>query len=97
MLPWQQANLKSFTASFENLHHAQIVTAPEGSGLREFCLAMAQYALCSGIDLERNTWCGECQNCQLFSAGTHPDFHVICNEVESVHGRVEKIGQYSYR
>ncbi len=97
MLSWQQENWESFTASPENLHHAQIVTAPSGYGLREFCLAMVQYTLCSNIDRERNTWCGECQNCQLFSAGSHPDFHVVCNEVESVQGRVEMIGQYSYR
>ncbi|MCY4148674.1 MAG: hypothetical protein OXF73_04875 [Gammaproteobacteria bacterium] len=97
MLSWQQANWESFTASLENLHHGQIVTAPAGHGLREFCLAMAQYVLCSDIDPQRNTWCGECQNCRLFSAGTHPDFHVVCNEVESVQGRIGTIGQYSYR
>lgn len=97
ILFWQRTSWESFTASFEKLHHAQIVTAPAGYGLREFCLAMAQYTLCSDIDPERYAWCGKCQNCQLFSAGTHPDFHVVCNEVESVQGRVGTIGQYSYR
>ncbi|MCY4273897.1 MAG: hypothetical protein OXE41_00625 [Gammaproteobacteria bacterium] len=97
MLPWQQANWESFVGSFGNLHHAQIITAPEGYGLREFCLSMTQYSLCSDIDKKKNTWCGVCQNCQLFSAGSHPDFHVICNELESAQGRIDIIGEYSFR
>ncbi len=97
MFSWQQSSWESFTASFENLHHAQIVTAPEGYGLREFSLAMAQYSLCGNIDSDGNTWCGKCQNCQLFAAGTHPDFHVICNDVESAQGRIAMISEYSYR
>ncbi len=97
MLSWHQENWESFVTSFGNFHHAQIVTAPEGYGLREFCLSMAQYSLCSEVDEEPNTWCGVCQNCQLFSAGTHPDFHVICNEMESAQGRIDLIGEYSHR
>lgn len=97
MLSWQQANWEGFARSFGTLHHAQIVTAPEGFGIREFCLAMSQYALCSQVAPGLETWCGECQSCRLFSAGSHPDFHVIGNEWELVNGRSETIREYSRR
>lgn len=97
MLPWQQTHWEGFTNSFKSLHHAQMVTAPEGFGLREFCVAMSQYALCMQVDREQGRWCGECQSCRLFTAGSHPDFHVICNELEATSSRLEIIRRYSGR
>ena len=95
MLPWHQPNWEGFARSFGNLHHAQLVVAPEGFGLREFCLDMARFSLCRHPDGDRGAGCGECQNCKLFIAGTHPDLHVVSTEWEAVNGRADAIARYS--
>jgi DNA polymerase-3 subunit delta' len=41
--------------------------------------------------------CGQCQDCRLFDAGTHPDFHVLTTEVESENGRLPILSEYSNR
>jgi DNA polymerase-3 subunit delta' len=41
--------------------------------------------------------CGQCQDCRLFDAGTHPDFHVLTTEVESESGRIPILSEYSNR
>jgi DNA polymerase-3 subunit delta' len=41
--------------------------------------------------------CGNCQDCKLFLSGTHPDFHVLTSEHESVNGRIDLVSQYSER
>lgn len=78
-----------------SLHHGVILSGISGIGKREFSVALAQRILCG----EANGLlpCGRCQNCRLFNAGTHPDFHVISSELEAVAGRIKLISQYSDR
>jgi len=31
------------------------------------------------------SWCGECEDCKMLAAGTHPDFHPIAKEMAAYH------------
>jgi len=72
-----------------------IVNGVSGVGKREFCLALGQYLLCD--QAAEGAFCGKCQNCYLFSAGTHPDFHLLTSELENATSRLSLITAYSNR
>ncbi len=65
-------------------HHAWLFVGPEGVGRRTTAEAMAQSLLCSH-PAENGTACGQCDDCRLFNAGTHPDFHPVYKELARYH------------
>jgi len=77
---WQQAPLRrAFDAlAGERLAHALLICGPRHIGKRAVADALAQALLCR----ERVDWhaCGRCRNCELFAAGTHPDWNYISFE-----------------
>jgi DNA polymerase-3 subunit delta' len=58
------------------LGHALLVCGPAQLGKRAVVERLAQRALCRspGSDGEP---CGRCRSCQLFAAGTHPDYELV--------------------
>ena len=57
------------------LPHALLLRGQSGVGKRQFALAFGQYVLCQKKDGQKA--CGQCRNCQLNEAGTHPDLLII--------------------
>lgn len=95
---WQQATWNSITARGADFHHANLLAGPSGIGKREFAVALAAYYLCGSDEKEQHAAaCGECRNCRLVAAGSHPDLHVITHEHEAAHGRINTISAYSDR
>ena len=77
-LPWHQQQWQLLQASREQnrLPHAILLTGPQGLGKQKFALLLAQSLLCQ-TPVDDGTPCDECRFCQLFLAGTHPDFNLI--------------------
>jgi DNA polymerase-3 subunit delta' len=76
MLPWHDAARARLEAaqSSGRLPHAILVHGPPGVGKERFAAALAAALLCTrrGTPLAA---CGECADCGLSRAGSHPDLH----------------------
>lgn len=94
---WQQSDWHRLTRDRQKLHHGLLINGQPGIGKREFSFELCQYLLCNEVSKEDNVPCGQCQNCRLFNAGTHPDFHVLTSELESAEGRLSLLTDYSNR
>ncbi len=94
---WQQFDWDRLTRDSNKQHHGLLINGQAGIGKREFAVALCQSLLCSEVSEQDNTPCGRCQNCRLFVAATHPDFHVITTELESAEGRLPLLANYSHR
>ena len=78
---WQQAirYLKD-----NRLAHAVLLAGPDSIGKLEFCLAFIQRLNCSKPTFDDHA-CGECKDCHLFLAKTHPDVRMInVDEIEDM-------------
>jgi DNA polymerase-3 subunit delta' len=76
--PWQQRAYTHVAAALDSgrLGHGLLMCGPSGLGKRVVAERLAQRLLCRERNVEGEP-CGHCRSCQLFAAGTHPDFHVI--------------------
>jgi DNA polymerase III subunit delta' len=76
--PWQQRAYERAVSALDSgrMGHALLVCGPARLGKRAVVERLARRALCRtpGSDGEA---CGTCRSCQLFAAGTHPDYGVI--------------------
>jgi DNA polymerase-3 subunit delta' len=75
-LSWQgpvRARIEN-ALSAQRLAHALLLQGPQGVGKAHFAAAMAAALLCTerGVHLQA---CGECADCQLTRAGSHPDLY----------------------
>ena len=63
--------------------HAYIFAGPEGVGKFTAAREWARLLLCEGPSLENGfaDSCGLCRSCQLFDAGSHPDFNHVYKEL----------------
>lgn len=63
--------------------HAYIFAGPEGVGKFKTACEWAKLLLCQNPAIENDfaDSCGECRACQLFEAGSHPDFNHIYKEL----------------
>ncbi len=95
--PWQSTDWGRITRNAGQSHHGMLLTGRSGIGKREFALQYCQLLLCDQTSLNRVEPCGDCRNCRLFTAGTHPDFHVLTTQAEVVNGRSTLISRYSGR
>lgn len=87
--PWQQAVLDNALAALaeRRLGHALLLVGPERMGKVAVARQLAQRLLCTtprGDGLA----CGKCRGCQLFLAGTHPDFRGETREVNEKTGKL---------
>jgi DNA polymerase-3 subunit delta' len=76
MLPWHDAaRLRLETAlAGGRLPHALLLQGPVGVGKEHFAGALAAAVLCTGRG-QRLEACGDCAECVLTRAGSHPDLH----------------------
>lgn len=94
--PWTQPAWERTAGAINTLHHGLLLTGVPGIAKREFAVALSQLLLCADPTDHRQP-CGQCQNCVLFRAGTHPDFHVLITETEWRDGRVDLLAKYCDR
>lgn len=73
-LPWLDAPLRDALGAARH-HHALLVHGPAGIGQFELALQLAQAWLCTAPAAARP--CGECADCRLVAAHSHPDLRVL--------------------
>jgi DNA polymerase-3 subunit delta' len=76
LLPWHESACDKLTAAVASgrLSHGLLLQGPAGVGKERFASALAAALFCTGRG-ERLVACGECAECLLSRAGTHPDLH----------------------
>ncbi len=94
---WQQSQWEQLLSAPENFHHGLLFHGEKGIGKREFCIELSRSLLCESPDGNPASSCGKCQNCKLFDAGSHPDFHLLSTEYEAMEGRLGLFGAYCDR
>lgn len=77
LAPWQQRVLDGALASLAEarLGHALLLSGAARMGKGEVATRLAQRLLCPTPAAD-GLACGRCRACQLFAAGTHPDFRL---------------------
>ncbi|WP_114241200.1 DNA polymerase III subunit delta' [Dyella sp. C9] len=75
--PWHAEHWARLQARRERnaMPHALLLCGPAGLGKRDFMHRFAQGLLCT--QAVQGEPCGQCRSCQLFVAGTHPDYAVL--------------------
>ncbi len=75
LAPWQQRVLDGAMASLAEgrLGHALLFSGAAKMGKNAVAMRIAQRLLCASPGAD-GLACGHCRACQLFTAGTHPDF-----------------------
>lgn len=88
--PWQQPVYNDLVRRRRStgLPHALLLTGLAGIGKHELALYTAKWLLCLQDGDEP---CGQCHSCQLWNAGTHPDFLLCQPEDGSRQIRIEAI------
>ena len=105
MLPWHEPARSRMDAAVASsrLPHAVLVHGPAGVGKERFAAALAAALFCTrrGGSLEA---CGECPDCALSRAGSHPDLHWLRRlegkksiSVDQVRETCEQLGMTSMR
>ena len=79
--PWQQRLYAQATAALDagRLGHALLICGPARLGKRAMAEQLARRLLCTARTADGEP-CGACRSCQLFAAGTHPDYAVVTLE-----------------
>ncbi|MCB1756752.1 MAG: DNA polymerase III subunit delta' [Gammaproteobacteria bacterium] len=74
LLPWLATDWQRLAKRQRNgrLPHAMLISGKSGVGKSSFSRFAAQTFLCKQPGPEG--YCGQCESCLLFAAGTHPDF-----------------------
>lgn len=88
LLPWHESIWRRLSAQIaaDRLPHGLLIAGPEHSGKSRLVELLATQLLCQG---DRPA-CGECAQCRLLQAGTHPDLLLVSLE-ESRQIKVEQI------
>ena len=78
LLPWHAAACDRLSAAVANgrLPHGLLLQGPAGVGTERFASALAAALFCTGRR-DRLEACGQCPECHLSKAGTHPDVHWV--------------------
>jgi len=89
--PWQDFAWTSFVDKLKagRLPHAILLRGDRGAGA--FAHAMAQYLFCQA-PIETVACC-KCKDCELYLAGSHPDFHITTTEEKSKQIKVDQVRQ----
>ena len=67
----------------QKISHAYLFEGPGGIGKKTVARVFAQRLMCSENTDDIDA-CGQCSNCVMFKAGTHPDFHFFSTENETI-------------
>lgn len=96
--PWQEKQKQRLLKmqKQQRFPHALLLTGPEGIGLKQFSLTFAMQILCLNkgqdqVNKNPDNACGNCQSCQLFLAGSHPDLLIIEPEEEGKQVKIDQI------
>ena len=98
ILHWQASALDRVRSAAETgrLPHALLLQGPPGVGKQRFAAALAAALLCQ----DRKTGlvaCGECPECQLTKAGSHPDLHWLKRPEDRKSISVDQVRELSER
>ncbi|MCG8391488.1 MAG: DNA polymerase III subunit delta' [Pseudomonadales bacterium] len=91
--PWHQDAMVQLVEQHAQgrLPHALLFSGPRGVGKLRMAESLAQTLLCEkpagGLP------CGQCQGCQLSTAGTHPDLHRLSPEAGSRAIKIDQVRQ----
>lgn len=99
LYPWLMPTYDKITTAFSqgHGHHALLFKADVGLGAESLVNAIAAFLFCQ----ESQKPCGHCHHCHLFSAGHHPDFHLLAPiedkdiGVDQVRDINEKVNQHA--
>ncbi|MBN7824478.1 DNA polymerase III subunit delta' [Bowmanella dokdonensis] len=74
------------------MHHGLLLIGPQGLGKAELTREIGAHLLCRQAN---EKICGQCQACQLFRAGSHPDFYQVQSDkqigVDEIRDAIEKL------
>ncbi|HKJ22847.1 MAG TPA: DNA polymerase III subunit delta' [Gammaproteobacteria bacterium] len=92
LLPWHQALWRHTAARLQagRMPHALLLGGPRGIGKHRFAEHLARAALCEAPDAQGGG-CGQCRQCHLTLAGTHPDWRRVSPEEEGKDILVDQI------
>lgn len=87
-LPWQAASWQRVCDQIADgkMPHGILLAGPPDSGKAKFAAGLGAYLLCRGVEKP----CGECGQCNLVSAGTHPDLLEVTLE-DSKQIRIDQV------
>jgi DNA polymerase-3 subunit delta' len=91
LLPWHGAACDKLSAAVaaSRLPHGLLLQGPAGVGKERFAAALAAALFCTGRGARLEA-CGECAECSLSKAGTHPDVHWVRQLVDEKTGKEKK-------
>ena len=103
-LPWHESAVAQLQSAWSasRLPHALLLQGADGLGKKSLAMWLACAVLCerSGTTLQH---CGECANCKLTTAGSHPDLLWIAPEedkqqisVDQIRAASERLSKTSY-
>lgn len=81
-MDWLDATREQFAHLSARLPHAILLSGEAGLGKSQLAIEMIASVLCDGPKnvTDKKIACRACDNCQLFEAGSHPDFHYLSTE-----------------
>ena len=88
--PWLQSPWSALLGArrANRFPHALLLTGPRGVGKRLLVEALARSLLCPRTDAQGFA-CGQCPDCHLLAAGTHPDLVRVGPDEESKSGEIK--------
>lgn len=95
LLPWlEPAWQELLKRQSKGLPHALLITGLKGIGKHGFSQHLAQWLLCNNARTQGlEAACGQCHSCQLWLAGSHPDYRESFPEEGSRQIRVDAVRQ----
>jgi DNA polymerase-3 subunit delta' len=90
-LPWQESQWQRLDSLLRSgkLPHALLFAGPSGVGKQRFVNAFAHYLMCDSP--AQGMACGNCRQCVLNKAGSHPDLKWVAPEEKSKQIKIDQI------
>lgn len=73
---WVSRTLRALLSSRSSLHHALLISGPEGVGKEWLARLLAESLLCD-LPGEHGLACGHCSGCRWMAQDSHPDFRLV--------------------